>query len=87
MGAFAFYDMSSTYLGSLGTSIGWELFQIFMIMTATLSGVGAGEWKSAPRTSMVLLVLGLRMFNRRHCTTRNGESMNFGMILIGDSAQ
>ena len=57
MGAFAFYGMSSTYLGALGTSIGWGLFQIFMIMTAMLSGVLAGEWKSAPRTSIVLLVL------------------------------
>jgi len=57
MGAFAFYGMSSTYLGSLGTSIGWGLFQIFMIMTAILSGVWAGEWKSATRTSIVLLVL------------------------------
>lgn len=58
MGAFAFYGMGSTYLGSLGTSIGWGLFQIFMIMTAILSGVWAGEWKSAPRASIVLLVLG-----------------------------
>ena len=58
MGAFAFYGMSSTYLGSLGTSIGWGLFQIFMIMTTILSGVWAGEWKSASRTSIVLLVLG-----------------------------
>jgi L-rhamnose-H+ transport protein len=58
MGAFALYGMSSSYLGSFGTSIGWALFQIFMIMTAILSGVWAGEWKSAPRTSIVLLVLG-----------------------------
>jgi L-rhamnose-H+ transport protein len=58
MGAFALYGMSATYLGSLGTSIGWGLFQIFMIMTATLSGVLTGEWKNAPRTSVLLLVLG-----------------------------
>jgi len=58
MGAFALYGMSANYLGRFGTSIGWGLFQVFMIMTATLSGVWAGEWKSAPRTSIVLLVLG-----------------------------
>jgi len=58
MGAFALYGMSATYLGSLGTSIGWGLFQIFMIMTATLSGVLTGEWKVAPRASILLLVLG-----------------------------
>lgn len=38
MGAFALYGMSATYLGRFGTSIGWGLFQIIMIMTATLSG-------------------------------------------------
>jgi L-rhamnose-H+ transport protein len=58
MGAFGLYGMSAIYLGSLGTSIGWGLFQIFMIMTATLSGVLTGEWKNAPRTSRVLLLSG-----------------------------
>jgi L-rhamnose-H+ transport protein len=58
MGAFALYGMSSSYLGSLGTSIGWGLFQIFMIMTATLSGVVTGEWKRAPTSSRLLLTSG-----------------------------
>jgi len=48
MGAFAIYGVSSVYLGRLGTSVGWALFQIFMIMTANLSGVLTGEWKYAP---------------------------------------
>jgi L-rhamnose-H+ transport protein len=59
MGAFALYGMSATYLGALGTSIGWGLFQIFMIMTATLSGVWTGEWNGASRQSKALLVSGL----------------------------
>ncbi len=59
MGAFALYGMGATYLGSLGTSIGWGLFQIFMIMTATLSGFLTGEWKGAPRGAQLLLILGL----------------------------
>jgi L-rhamnose-H+ transport protein len=59
MGAFALYGMSATYLGSLGTSIGWGLFQIFMIMTATLSGVWTGEWKGASGASKTMLASGL----------------------------
>lgn len=59
MGSVALYGMSATLLGSFGTSIGWGLFQIFMIMTATLSGVMMGEWKGAPRAARLLLVLGL----------------------------
>jgi L-rhamnose-H+ transport protein len=59
MGAFALYGMSASYLGRFGTSIGWGLFQIFMIMTATLSGLFAGEWKLAPRSAQALLVLSI----------------------------
>ena len=59
MGAFALYGMSAAYLGSLGTSIGWGLFQIFMIMTATLSGALTGEWKNASRGAQLLLISGL----------------------------
>jgi len=59
MGAFALYGMAVIYLGSLGTSIGWGLLQIFMIMTATLSGVLTGEWKQAPASAKRLLGLGL----------------------------
>jgi L-rhamnose-H+ transport protein len=59
MGAFAIYGVSSVYLGALGTSIGWALFQIFMIMTANVSGVLTGEWRSAPVHARRQLWLGL----------------------------
>src|SRR5579871_5001560 len=56
MGAFALYGMGASLLGRFGTSIGWGLFQIFMIMTATLSGVFTGEWRFAPRLARILLI-------------------------------
>lgn len=59
MGAFALYGMSATYLGALGTSIGWGLLQIFMIMTATMAGVLTGEWKHACRSARLLLGAGI----------------------------
>jgi L-rhamnose-H+ transport protein len=51
MGAFAIYGVSSVYLGSLGTSVGWALFQIFMIMTANCIGLFTAEWKNAPSSA------------------------------------
>jgi L-rhamnose-H+ transport protein len=48
MGAMSVYGMGTAYLGKLGTSVGWALFQIFMIMTANGLGVLTGEWKTAP---------------------------------------
>jgi L-rhamnose-H+ transport protein len=47
MGALAIYSVSSVLLGTLGTSVGWALFQIFMILTANCAGVLSGEWRTA----------------------------------------
>lgn len=59
MGAFAVYGMSAALLGEWGTSIGWGLFQIFMIMTASLSGLLTGEWRRTSRQSKLLLAASL----------------------------
>jgi hypothetical protein len=59
MGAFALYGMSATYMGRFGTSIGWRIFQILMIMTATLSGVFTGRWAFSPRLAKGLLGLSI----------------------------
>lgn len=61
MGAVAIYGMSAAYLGALGTSVGWALFQIFMIMTANVSGVVTGEWTSAGKKARALLWAGLAL--------------------------
>jgi L-rhamnose-H+ transport protein len=59
MGAMAIYGVSSVRLGELGTSVGWALFQIFMIMTANASGLLSGEWKGAPKRAVRGLGVGL----------------------------
>lgn len=59
MGAMSVYGTASVFLGALGTSVGWGLFQIFMIMTANVSGVITGEWKGAPVRARGLLRTGL----------------------------
>jgi len=59
VGAIALYGVSSVYLGALGTSAGWALFQIFMIITANISGVVTGEWKRAPKPALRQLWAGL----------------------------
>jgi L-rhamnose-H+ transport protein len=59
MSAFSLYGMSAVFLGARGTSIGWGLLQIFMIATATLSGVLTGEWRVASPRSITFLGSGL----------------------------
>ncbi len=61
IGAFALYGVASVYLGDLGTSVGWGLFQIFMIITANLSGLLTGEWRTAPVGARNQLYAGLSL--------------------------
>ena len=61
MGAVAVYGVASVYLGRLGTSIGWGLFQIFMIITANSSGLLAGEWRTASGGARAKLYAGLTL--------------------------
>ena len=59
MGAVAIYGVSTRYLGAMGTSAGWALYEIFMILTANVSGMVSGEWKGAGRGSVSALATGL----------------------------
>lgn len=46
MGAIALYSSATTYLGTLGISIGFALFTITMIVSGQFAAVVTGEWKS-----------------------------------------
>jgi L-rhamnose-H+ transport protein len=59
MGGVAIYGVATRYLGTLGTSAGWGLFQIFMIAAANVSGLLLGEWAKATRRAVSVLLLGL----------------------------
>lgn len=59
MGAVALYGVATSYLGALGTSAGWGLYQIFMIAAADVSGFFLGEWAKASGRAVAVLLLGL----------------------------
>lgn len=59
IGAISLYGVASVYLGPLGTSIGWGLLQIFMIMAATVSGLLTAEWKNASGKAIALMSTGM----------------------------
>lgn len=68
MGAIALYSSGSTYLGVLGVSIGWALFQITMILAGNVSGLLTGEWQ--------------RLESRIYRTNLAGVSVLFLAIII-----
>jgi L-rhamnose-H+ transport protein len=59
IGAVAIYGVSTRYLGRLGDSAGWAVYQITMVLTANGAGIVAGEWKSASRRSLIVLIVGI----------------------------
>ncbi len=61
MGSVAIYGMAAGYIGALGTSIGWGIYQVIMILAANLSGVLTGEWRTSGRKPFRGLVLGLAL--------------------------
>jgi L-rhamnose-H+ transport protein len=61
MGAMSIYGVAAVYLGVLGTSVGWGLFQIFNIMAANVSGMLTGEWRKAPASALRTLYAGLAL--------------------------
>jgi L-rhamnose-H+ transport protein len=63
MGAMALYGVASVYLGALGTSVGWGIFQIFMIMTANGAGLVTGEWRTAPKSARNTLYASLALLS------------------------
>ncbi len=50
MGAIALYSSATTYLGTLGISIGFALFTITMILSGQLAAVATGEWQFMERS-------------------------------------
>ena len=63
MGGMGVYGVATVYLGALGTSVGYGLFQIFMIMTANGGGLVTGEWTGAPKTARRTLYGGLGLLS------------------------
>lgn len=59
IGAVLIYGLSTRYLGRLGDSAGWAIYQIVMVLTANAAGIVAGEWKSASRRSYIALASGV----------------------------
>lgn len=59
MAGLAMYGKATRYLGALGTSTGWALYYIFIILAANTAGFVSGEWRHAPKSQILALWAGL----------------------------
>jgi L-rhamnose-H+ transport protein len=58
-GAVAIYGISIRYLGRLGDSAGWAIYEITIVLTANFAGLLTGEWRRASRLSVGVLASGV----------------------------
>jgi L-rhamnose-H+ transport protein len=59
MGGIALYSSGTTYLGTLGVSIGYAVFMITMVLSGQLAGILTGEWRLMPPTTYRAFVAGI----------------------------
>jgi L-rhamnose-H+ transport protein len=57
--AIAIYSSGTVYLGVLGVSVGWSLFQITMIVVGNLAGIWTGEWRATARSIFATNLIGV----------------------------
>ena len=53
------YGVGATYMGQLGTSIGYAIYVMILIMGSTILGVMTGEWKTAKPATYRLMKVAL----------------------------
>ena len=57
MAGIALYSSGTTYLGSLGVSIGFAIYMISMVVSGQITGLATGEWRlMTPKAYTPLLV-------------------------------
>lgn len=61
MGGIALYSSATTYLGTLGISIGFALFTITMILSGQVAAIVTGEWRLMERSIYRLFYLGISL--------------------------
>jgi L-rhamnose-H+ transport protein len=54
-GSTVMYGVGATKLGDLGPVLGWPLFMSLIVITATVWGIGTGEWKGAGKPPLRLM--------------------------------
>ncbi len=57
--AIAIYSSGTVFLGILGVSVGWALFQITLILSGNLAGLMTGEWKATARRVFAVNLAGV----------------------------
>jgi len=80
----AMHGIATRWLGDLGIVVGWPVFMSLIVITASLLGILAGEWKRSGRApvllqlaGMLLLVLVVVTFSRAQRSSTSTSHADF----------
>jgi L-rhamnose-H+ transport protein len=59
LGGYALYGVSTTMLGSFGTTAGWIVFFAMTVLTGNVMGVVTGEWKGTSGAAQRWMTFGI----------------------------
>jgi L-rhamnose-H+ transport protein len=62
------YGAAASRMADLGPVLGWPLFMSAIILTSNVWGFALGEWKGAPRSSLITMFTGLVFLIVGFCT-------------------
>lgn len=62
------YGAAAVHMADLGPVLGWPIFMSSIILTSNVWGLAVGEWKGAPRSSLVTMFVGLAGLILGFCT-------------------
>jgi len=60
-GSFLFYGMGCNRIGGYAASIGWAIMQSTAVIAGNVAGILMGEWKGAPRSSVLKMAGGMAL--------------------------
>jgi L-rhamnose-H+ transport protein len=58
MGCIVFYGAGASFLGKLGTAVGWLILMAVTVLIGNLWGVITGEWEQAPKEAKQRMMQG-----------------------------
>lgn len=58
-GGLVVYGIGTIVIGDLGTSVGWPMYMVAMVLSSNIGAIILGEWKNTEKTSRIRMGVGL----------------------------
>ncbi|MBW8034816.1 MAG: hypothetical protein FVQ79_03970 [Planctomycetes bacterium] len=74
-GAIFFYGVGTSYIGVLGTSVGFAIFTSGIMVVGNVNGFLTNEWRGIDKSIVAKILIGLGVILLGICILAKGNSM------------